>query len=303
MSELLNKIVILGDTCVGKTAFMKRTVHGIFSIHYKTTVGVDFALKVFPNNTVSHRFQFWDISGQERYGNMTRVYYQDSTGCFILMDCTRPSSWEGALKWLLDFETKTDLSEKLPCYLLITKMDLLSDEDPNVDLENWLEQHQSKFSKVFRISSHSVDLNAVSFDNIIKEMGFDLEKLYAEKILPKPDKLKEDYPKEPKKVQEEGFFQKIGFPLNLFSSDSKPIEIKKPDEKPILCFSAKEMRRIGTQRLIENIVTEISRHSDKMEYTHPQRGLPSEVTDVVKNYFTDLNYMCSIMDGHLHIRW
>ncbi|KAG0018509.1 rab32, member RAS oncoprotein [Podila clonocystis] len=72
--EYLYKILVIGDLGTGKTSIIKRYVHNIFSMNYKSTIGVDFALKVIqwsPDTVV--RLQLWDIAGQERFGNMTRV--------------------------------------------------------------------------------------------------------------------------------------------------------------------------------------------------------------------------------------
>ena len=68
------QVLVVGDLGVGKTSLIQRYVHNIFSREYKATIGVDFAYKLIqisPDKIV--RLQLWDIAGQERYGNMTRV--------------------------------------------------------------------------------------------------------------------------------------------------------------------------------------------------------------------------------------
>ena len=85
--EYLFKLLILGDVGTGKTAIIKRYVHGTFNANYKSTIGVDFALKVIQRDEhTSIRIQLWDIAGQERFGNMTRVYYREAKAAVVVFD-------------------------------------------------------------------------------------------------------------------------------------------------------------------------------------------------------------------------
>lgn len=125
--EHLYKILVIGELGTGKTSIIKRYVHQFFSQHYRATIGVDFALKVInwdPNTVV--RLQLWDIAGQERYGNMTRVYYKEAVGCFIVFDVTRVSTFEAVAKWKHDLDSKVTLADgsPVPCVLLANKCDM-----------------------------------------------------------------------------------------------------------------------------------------------------------------------------------
>ncbi|XP_057676918.1 ras-related protein Rab-38b [Corythoichthys intestinalis] len=105
--EHLYKVLVIGDLGVGKTSIIRRYVHHTFSHNYRATIGVDFALKVLrweADETV--RLQLWDIAGQERFGNMTRVYYREATGAMIVCDVTRPSTFEAVLRWKEDLDSK-----------------------------------------------------------------------------------------------------------------------------------------------------------------------------------------------------
>eukprot|EP00163_Fabomonas_tropica_P016075 TRINITY_DN289_c0_g1_i2.p1 TRINITY_DN289_c0_g1~~TRINITY_DN289_c0_g1_i2.p1 ORF type:complete len:174 (+),score=40.71 TRINITY_DN289_c0_g1_i2:277-798(+) len=98
--EELYKVLVVGDIGAGKTSIIKRYVHNMFSMHYKSTIGVDFALKVIqwdPKTIV--RLQLWDIAGQERFGNMTRVYYKEAVGAMVVFDITRQTTFDAVLKW------------------------------------------------------------------------------------------------------------------------------------------------------------------------------------------------------------
>ncbi|CAD5120245.1 DgyrCDS8815 [Dimorphilus gyrociliatus] len=149
--EHLYKVLVIGELGSGKTSIIKRYVHQFFSQHYRATIlffkvsivwefiivlnriflksiwiGVDFALKVinWDADTVI-RLQLWDIAGQERFGNMTRVYYKEAVGAFVVFDITRASTFEAVQKWKSDLDSKVQLPDgsPLPCVLLANKCD------------------------------------------------------------------------------------------------------------------------------------------------------------------------------------
>uniref|UniRef100_F6R0U8 Ras-related protein Rab n=2 Tax=Ciona intestinalis TaxID=7719 RepID=F6R0U8_CIOIN len=124
--EYLFKVLVIGELGVGKTSVIKRYVHQIFSQHYRATIGVDFALKVVHwDGETLIRLQLWDIAGQERFGNMTRVYYREAVGAFIVFDATRASTFEAVNKWKNDLDNKVTLPDgrNIPTVLLGNKID------------------------------------------------------------------------------------------------------------------------------------------------------------------------------------
>ncbi|KAI8374865.1 P-loop containing nucleoside triphosphate hydrolase protein [Blakeslea trispora] len=133
MREYLYKILVVGDLGTGKTSIIRRYVHNIFSTNYKSTIGVDFALKVIQwENDLIVRLQLWDIAGQERFGNMTRVYYKEALGAIVVYDMTRPQTFEGVTKWKNDIDSKVTLPDawgggQIPVILLANKMDLVKE--------------------------------------------------------------------------------------------------------------------------------------------------------------------------------
>nr|XP_027203958.1 ras-related protein Rab-32-like [Dermatophagoides pteronyssinus] len=124
--EYLFKILVIGELGTGKTSFIKRYVHQYFSQYYRATIGVDFALKVLNwDDNILIRLQLWDIAGQERFGNMTRIYYKEAVGAFLVFDVSAPSSFNAVLKWKHDLDTKVCMADgqPIPCLLLANKCD------------------------------------------------------------------------------------------------------------------------------------------------------------------------------------
>lgn len=147
--ELLYKVLVVGDIGTGKTSIIKRYVHGIFSMHYKSTIGVDFALKVLEwDDKTTVRLQLWDIAGQERFGNMTRVYYKEAVGAFVVFDVTRISTYEAVKKWKSDIDVKVTIpnsQDPIPVVLLANKIDLATGKDgwgkTKEEMDKFCEEH------------------------------------------------------------------------------------------------------------------------------------------------------------------
>ncbi len=119
------KIVIVGNVGSGKTSIIQRYTNNTFTTNYKSTIGVDFASKYLELEDGSiARLQMWDIAGQERYGNLTRVYYQQAAGAIIVYDVSHHQ--DCVLKW------KSDLLGKIPnvpVVLFANKLDLVDSID------------------------------------------------------------------------------------------------------------------------------------------------------------------------------
>ncbi|XP_062520382.1 ras-related protein Rab-38-like [Corticium candelabrum] len=124
--EYLYKVLVIGEASVGKTSIIKRYVHRVFSAVYQATIGVDFAMKLLPwDDHTLINLQMWDIAGQERYGNMTRVYYREAVGAFIVFDVSRSATFDAVQKWKNDLDEKVHLpnGKPVPCILLANKCD------------------------------------------------------------------------------------------------------------------------------------------------------------------------------------
>jgi small GTP-binding protein len=128
-SQRILKIIVVGDMGTGKTCLICRFVKNNFSEFYRLTIGVDFANKIVQwNSTTSADVQLWDIAGQERFGNMTSVYYREAVGAIVVFDVTRGSTRELVPTWKKDIDDKvrTANGDPVPTLLIGNKIDLLT---------------------------------------------------------------------------------------------------------------------------------------------------------------------------------
>lgn len=94
------KMVILGDSGVGKTNILNRLVNNEFSNDCRATVGVELSTKTYKINDKVVKINLWDTAGQERYKAITGAYYKGAKGAMIVYDITNEDSFLHVEKWL-----------------------------------------------------------------------------------------------------------------------------------------------------------------------------------------------------------
>ncbi|XP_043787781.1 ras-related protein Rab-37-like isoform X3 [Apis laboriosa] len=120
--ELLFKVMLLGDSGVGKTCLLTRFRDGRFlSGNYITTVGIDFRNKVVVVDDTSIKLQIWDTAGQERFRSVTHAYYRDAHALLLLYDVTNKTSYDNIRAWLS--EIREHANEDVVIMLLGNKSD------------------------------------------------------------------------------------------------------------------------------------------------------------------------------------
>lgn len=149
----LFKVLVVGNTAVGKTSVIKRYAHDTFSEQFLSTIGVDFALKILNmNDDTIIRLQLWDIAGQEQFGTMTRVYYKGAVGAFVVINIGENEGMSSITGWKADLDDKVTLpnGDPIPVVLLANKCDLDWDWTPQA-LDRICERE--KFLAWFNVSA------------------------------------------------------------------------------------------------------------------------------------------------------
>ncbi|EFA78340.1 Rab GTPase [Heterostelium album PN500] len=120
------KVLVLGGPRTGKTSIINRYCHNKIPSNYKVTVGVDCVSKITVVNGVKVELFFWDISGQERYAHMTRQYFENAKGVFIVFDVSDEKTLEAAEAWKAEVDNCFP-NEPIPSILLANKSDKILD--------------------------------------------------------------------------------------------------------------------------------------------------------------------------------
>ena len=106
--DLMFKILLLGDSGVGKSSLLLRYTKNEFISDMRSTIGVEFALKYITIDNYQLKIQIWDTAGMERYRSITNAYYKGAKGVIVLYDICRKKSFENVDKWIDDFKSKAD---------------------------------------------------------------------------------------------------------------------------------------------------------------------------------------------------
>ncbi|CAL1528412.1 unnamed protein product [Lymnaea stagnalis] len=99
--DTLVRLLLVGDTGVGKTCLICKYACNEFHENHITTIGVDFKMKMINLDGKNVKIQIWDTAGQERYEAITKQFYSRAQGCLLVYDICSRSSFESLAKWLL----------------------------------------------------------------------------------------------------------------------------------------------------------------------------------------------------------
>ena len=164
--DILLKLIIVGDTGVGKTNIISRYIKNEFSLTTKSTIGVEFGSKLVKKNGKLIKLQIWDTAGQERYKSITSAYYKGAKGAFVVYDITREKTFKDIDKWIT--ELKENGNEDMIIILIGNKLDLENSREVIIDDV----KRKAKELKVGFFETSALDGSNVeqAFDFIVEEI-------------------------------------------------------------------------------------------------------------------------------------
>ncbi|KAL9336278.1 hypothetical protein Peur_033343 [Populus x canadensis] len=104
------KIVLIGDSAVGKSQLLARFARNEFTVDSKATIGVEFQTKTLAMHNKTVKAQIWDTAGQERYRAVTSAYYRGAVGAMLVYDMTKRQSFDHMARWLEELRGHADKS-------------------------------------------------------------------------------------------------------------------------------------------------------------------------------------------------
>ena len=123
MSEINLKILLIGDSFVGKTSLLLKYCDGEFPEAHMATIGVEFKDKIISLDQKQIKLQIWDTSGQERFRSITQNFYRNADGILFVFDVTNKESFEHIKDWIMDSQVENSDIKRI---LVANKIDLIN---------------------------------------------------------------------------------------------------------------------------------------------------------------------------------
>jgi Ras-related protein Rab-1A len=197
--KITYKMIIIGDSAVGKTCIFKKITTGTFSEKSISTIGMDrrtlsFTIKNKEGNDLEIEVQLWDTAGQERFRSITTSYYKSSQGLLLMYDITKRETFDNIENWLQNIKDSIGAEEKYLIVLIGNKVDL-ANADPdsrtvtNEEAENLCKQNNIFWGGECSAKDFTEEQLKDIFTNytqeIYKKVGVNISK---GQVVTKPDK-------------------------------------------------------------------------------------------------------------------
>ncbi|KRY65404.1 Ras-related protein Rab-11A, partial [Trichinella pseudospiralis] len=161
--DYLFKVVLIGDSGVGKSNLLSRFTRNEFNLESKTTIGVEFATRSIQVDGKTIKAQIWDTAGQERYRAITSAYYRGAVGALLVYDIAKHVTYENVERWLKELRDHAD--QNIVIMLVGNKSDLRHLRAvPSDEAKAYTEQNCLSFIETSALDSTNVE---AAFTNIL----------------------------------------------------------------------------------------------------------------------------------------
>ena len=163
--KLSLKLLLIGDSEVGKTSLLLKYTEHIFPEEHIATIGVEYKDKFITKENYNIRLQIWDTAGQERFHSITKNIYRNTNGVLFIYDITKRESFDNIKNWIIDLES---IESDIKGIILGNKNDLNEKREVNL---NELKSLGEQFNMPFMETSAKNNINVnEGFELIVNEL-------------------------------------------------------------------------------------------------------------------------------------
>lgn len=160
------KVVLIGESGVGKSNLLSRFTKNEFSHDSRTTIGVEFSTRTVQLNGLTIKAQIWDTAGLERYRAITSAYYRGAVGALLVYDISKHLTYESAERWLKELYDHAD--PHIVVMLVGNKTDLSAVRSvPLEDAKDFAEKNGLLFMETSALESVNVE---AAFNTVLTEI-------------------------------------------------------------------------------------------------------------------------------------
>ena len=163
----LFKLVIIGDSGVGKSCLLLRFADDTFTENYYSTIGVDFRFKCLEIGDRKCKLQIWDTAGQERFKTVTSAYYRGADGIIIVFDQTDRESYNNVHNWIEDIAR---YSTDDPVKIIFANKDDISNEKKTVDNTDITELEKKCGLEIIKTSAKTGEKVTYAFEKLTQKL-------------------------------------------------------------------------------------------------------------------------------------
>ena len=194
MSEdIVYKVLLLGDSSVGKTCFLLRYCDKSFQDAHLSTIGLDYRLKTMTlKNGKNIKLQIWDTAGQDRFRAITKNYYKGANGIILIYDVTNVQTFENVKNWIS--QIKEEANPNVVIYLAGNKIDLPEDTITVATDEG--QKMADEYKLLFKEASAKAGINV---NEIFQELVEKIDEVFSKLEVPKSEQKNKLYDGKSKK--------------------------------------------------------------------------------------------------------
>ena len=180
--ELINfKIILVGDSSIGKTCLLMRAVNNKFTENYQATIGFEFLIMYYQVNNVKIKLQIWDTCGQEIYRSLIQGFYRNTSATLIVYSKSDRKSFDNLNSWVKDVKNNTE--QDIPIFLIGNKCDV---ENQSIQVTK---EEGEEYMKQFNLKYYS-DVSAKTGYNVLQTFEEVAKTVYKEYCLKKNPRQK-----------------------------------------------------------------------------------------------------------------
>ena len=177
--EIVYKVLLLGDSSVGKTCFLLRYCDKSFQDVHLSTIGLDYRLKTITlKNNKNIKLQIWDTAGQDRFRAITKNYYKSANGVLLIYDISNLQTYENVKNWIS--QIREEANPNVIIYLAGNKIDV-TEEEKVVKTEDGKKIADEFNLPFYETSAKNGDNVNEIFENLVEK----IDEVYSKLEVPK----------------------------------------------------------------------------------------------------------------------